>query len=166
MKYIIVIAALALSGCGYVQEAFYGKPNPCKSDLRNCTLIRSDWSLRALDEDCSKLAKCMKLDYEIVFLPGQPHDPHACSVTHPKKKWVSHYYYPKGRISFGEVSYDRLSEAIATCEMMTETGDKSKSYYDGLMAAFDKMDKERAERKRQMDEAERPKPAVKVRVVK
>lgn len=157
---------LALSGCGYVEEVFYGKPNPCKDKLNECVLVKADWSLRALDEDCSKLAKCMKLDYEIVSLPDQPHNPYACSITNPKKKWVSHYYYPKGRISFGEVEYDRLREAIATCEMITETGEKSQKYYEELMALFDRMDKEKAERKKQMDAAERPKPAVKVRVVK
>lgn len=154
MKYILLL--LFLTSCSFEKQP------PCKSDLNNCVMISTEWQLQALNADCEKLSKCMKMDWEILHFTFQPHNPYACHLQKTENGYTrSHYFYPKGEISFGEVSYDRLSHAISTCEMMTGTGEKSKQRYDEINALFKKMDEDRAKTNKP-----KPTPAVKVREVR
>lgn len=52
----------------------------CMGDLDKCLLIDRD-NLERLDNSCSKLAKCMSAEYEIVEFKNQSHRPYACSIS-------------------------------------------------------------------------------------
>jgi hypothetical protein len=154
MRHFILIGLLLLlSACSENPK------DPCEDDLNNCSLITSSWGLESLNQDCMKLAKCMNMEFEILQFTNQPHNSYACSIWKQELKYKkAHYYYPQAEISFGKVSYSRLTEAITTCEMMTGTGSKSLKYYQDLEALFDKMDKSKKA-------TPTPKPIIKIRVI-
>lgn len=169
IAYIIVIFILVFTapGCTWIKEGFVGKEDACKNDLNNCVLIGNSWALRALDEDCKKLSQCMNMKYEILNFPNQQTNPYACSISKTENGWTrTKYFYPNARLSFDSADYSRLQEAISTCEMIHASGESSKKHQDEMAALFKRMDEERAERKKQEDLNNRPKPIPTVRVVK
>lgn len=159
MKYLIILA-LFVAGCS---KSNYDN---CESNLDKCLIVDSD-NLRGFSDQCQKLAACIGGKGEIVHLSNQRTNPYACSVEKQgKTRLKSNYFYPKGEISFGRVSSGGLSNEIASCELATETGEKSDKRYAKLDELFKRIDKDRAERKKREEEFNKPLPPVKVREVK
>lgn len=128
-----ILILLLLASCTHDKEA-------CKNDLDNCHLVNEN-TLAQYESACGKLAKCMKADYTLLHFQSQSRNPYACSIKlhntrtnkYPAK---GRFFYPKARISFGEMELDYLEEAVATCELMTETGEYSDDTIDAQIKSY------------------------------
>lgn len=139
MNKVFIILILALVGCSSDKDA-------CKNDLKNCKLV-DESNLRSFHDNCEKLAKCMKAEFEVVHFNGQPHNPYACSIhKQGKTRRKGQYLYPKADLIFGEASSSGLQNELTVCEIMTETGSHSDQYYKELDDIFKKMDDDRKKR--------------------
>lgn len=152
MKYLMLALVATLVGCSDDNDA-------CKNDLNHCKLV-SESNLRHFHDKCQALAKCMKAEFEVIHFNNQSHNPYACSIhKQGKTRRKGWYLYPKASLSFGEAHSSGLENEIAVCEIMTETGNQSDTYYKSLDEAFKKIDEDR----RKSNEPKPTAPPMKIR---